>query len=434
MKSVLAVIGLAVALSASASVVTVDLTAPGTVDQTWVNSGLTVTAGQTLTFTASGLWTIDNKDDPAAYGLTTFWSGPDGLYTPWGFDTYLSSGLQGALIAYVGKQPALPGTFGYGNAVLSGTYDYYLIGSLATVSFASGGPLWLGINDAAGSGGWLDNAGTMTVTVAPGTATTLTFDDLPINQRVPNGYGGLNWGSFWVFPQASEEYLGLHNGVVSGSQLAALGGVEEISAPSTTTFTLNSAYLTACWWSDAEVEVAGYLKGNLMFDRAFNLTPTTPLLADFEAAVVDYVRFTVSDSTSGFNQCVMDNLIINAPTDTAPWKGKSSGKLKTVQAGGGSAYLFSETGTATCVGKFTEIGTPDASTGTTWITITAANKDKLYGVVVGSSGSLPVLNYKIVIYGGTGQFKGARGSFVETLTIDPKTGAFTATSAGTISD
>ena len=45
----------------------------------------------------------------------------------------------------------------------------------------------------------------------------------------------------------------------------------------------------------------------------------------------------------------------------------------------------------------------------------------------------PVVYATIVIYDGTGRFKGAKGSYIATLTIDPATYTFTSTSTGTIS-
>ncbi len=264
-------------------------------------------------------------------------------------------------------------------------------------------------------------------------AATLTFDDLQTDQPVPNGYGGLDWGNFWVFAQnPNDPGTGLDDGVVSSPNIAANGyyWYGSITAPSGTTFTLNSAYLTACWWWSISVEVTGYLEGSLMFDCTYNLSPTTPLLAEFPSAVVDSVNFTVNDSS----QFVMDNLTINAAEHMVPWKGKSKGQLTPDMTGAGLAYAIAEAGNATHVGNFTEVGTPDPTTGVTWITITAANNDELYGVVVGTSGSLPVVEYNIVIFDGTGHFQGAQGSYVETLTIDPATLEFTATSAGTINN
>jgi hypothetical protein len=69
-------------------------------------------------------------------------------------------------------------------------------------------------------------------------------------------------------------------------------------------------------------------------------------------------------------------------------------------------------------------------------TVTAANRDELYGMVVGLSGNTVYL----LIFDGTGRFKGATGKISATLTIDPipvnldpLTLAYTATATGTIS-
>jgi hypothetical protein len=268
-------------------------------------------------------------------------------------------------------------------------------------------------------------------------AATLTFDGLPSNQPIPNGYGGLNWdNTMWSFQQdPSHPGCGISDALPPGA-IAAFSanpywGV--ITAPIGETFTLNAAYMASAWWHPLTLEVNGYLAGRLIYTRTYDLSPTALSLVEFPSQIIDCATLKPWASDGGgdpfIDQFCMDSLTINANAGkVVPWKGKSTGQLTFA----GLAYGIDEAGNAAHLGKFTEIGTPDSVTGVTWITITAANNDELHGVVVNESGSLPELEFNVVIYNGTGRFEGAQGSYVETLTIDPATGAFTATSAGTI--
>lgn len=162
------IVSLAGVLSASAATISVDLDTA--LDHTWVNSGITVSASETLSFSASGTWTISNGNAGPAWAATptASWvdpSGPNGLSGDFS-DTYVTDFTHGALIAFVGTLPVAPGSPGGGG--LSGTGGYYGIGSAATITFSSAGTLWFGINDDRSSGNTYDNQGTLTVNVPDG--------------------------------------------------------------------------------------------------------------------------------------------------------------------------------------------------------------------------------------------------------------------------
>jgi hypothetical protein len=273
-------------------------------------------------------------------------------------------------------------------------------------------------------------------------AATLTFENLPVNQQVPDGYGGLNWNNtMWVFERVNPNpSSGFADALPLGAKGAFSGmpywGV--ITAPIGETFTLNSAHTASAWWHYETLEVKGYLMGKLMYSTTYELSPTVLTLVEFPPEIVDCVTLKPWVTENGgepyIDQFLMDSLTINTPQQMVPWKGESAGRLQPVAASTGSAYAIAEGGNATHVGKFTAASTPDPATGVTWITITAANGDEVYGVITKVSGNWPALSFKVVIFDGTGHFKGANGSYVETLTIDPTTGAFTAVSAGTISN
>jgi hypothetical protein len=136
---------------------------------------------------------------------------------------------------------------------------------------------------------------------------------------------------------------------------------------------------------------------------------------------------------------VLASIVFAQAGDTVPWKSVSAGQLTPTADPPG--FAITEVGVSTHVGKFTQIGTPtwinpnDHGQGAvTWIVKTAASGDQLFAYVAAiSMEDFPVVEATIVIYDGTGRFKGATGSYVAKLTIDPATFTFTSTSTGTIS-
>ena len=118
--------------------------------------------------------------------------------------------------------------------------------------------------------------------------------------------------------------------------------------------------------------------------------------------------------------------------DTVPYCGKVVGQITYLDNGG---LMLQETGIGTHLGNFTVAGETDEN-GILWFTITCASEDELYGVVAGQSGN----TVELLIYDGTGRFKGASGSITATLTFDPEPVSYnpliigyTAIGTGTIS-
>lgn len=98
-------------------------------------------------------------------------------------------------------------------------------------------------------------------------------------------------------------------------------------------------------------------------------------------------------------------------TDTVPYKSNVSGKVTYTDTGG---VIEEETGIATHLGTFTMSGATDEH-GIMWITITAANNDKLFAVVVYVSPSMDTV--EINVYDGTGRFEHATGDITAYLTV-----------------
>ncbi len=129
----------------------------------------------------------------------------------------------------------------------------------------------------------------------------------------------MNWSAFWAIapPGFEQSFPGLYNGVQSPHNVAFTDLFydpyfpPEISVAGGTSFTLGSAYLTACYdplWrpgSGMDVVVRGYLLGQPVYDHTFTLTSSGPVLANFGSVVVDRVTFAMDN-----NQLVMDNLSV----------------------------------------------------------------------------------------------------------------------------
>lgn len=164
-------------------------------------------------------------------------------------------------------------------------------------------------------------------------AELVTFDDIG-QGPIANGYAGLNWNNFYVLDTSSYQPSGYVNGTVSPHNVAYNAyGLEAIAGGST--FTLNSAYLTAAWNDGLQVEVIGLSGVNTLYDNTYTLNTSGPSLITFGYVNVDEVEFISSGGVNhGYDgsgtHFAMDNLTINGVPD-----GGSSAAL----LGGGLALL-----------------------------------------------------------------------------------------------
>ena len=163
--------------------------------------------------------------------------------------------------------------------------------------------------------------------LAPGVshATLVTFDDLTCGEgaQVPTSYSGLTWDNFYCM-DSSARVDGYHNGAVSPSNVAFnwFSNPANFSISSPSSFTLNSAYLTAAWNNGLNVQVQAYRSGSLVSTTNHVLQTTGPLLVNFNLVNVDQVVFTSSGGiNAGFGgsgeHFVMDNLVVNETIGTA---------------------------------------------------------------------------------------------------------------------
>ena len=158
----------------------------------------------------------------------------------------------------------------------------------------------------------------------------ITFDDLATPTldtygeidlgTIPNGYNGLNWGSFYVATPVASFPSGYNAGLVSPPNVAFNSYGTPATITSSQPFNLISAYLTAAWMNNLQVEVQGKLAGALVYDKTCTLSATTPTLIPFNYIGVDEVDFTSSGGTQDpaytlhGEQFAMDNLLVESST------------------------------------------------------------------------------------------------------------------------
>lgn len=120
----------------------------------------------------------------------------------------------------------------------------------------------------------------------------------------------------------------------------------------------------------------------------------------------------------------IDNIRLSTENLMVPWNATSTGQVIPGQDG---SFTVKEAGFAAHLGNYTETVTFTPE-GIGIVEITAANKDKLFGSLFFFSDT----EVAVAIENGTGRFKGAKGSYIATLTwIDDL--SFTATATGSIS-
>ena len=156
-------------------------------------------------------------------------------------------------------------------------------------------------------------------------ATLVTFDDLTCTLTpIPANYAGLTWSNFSCLNGPTDRPgTGYANGTVSPYNVAynAGGNPANFSISSPGSFTLNSAYLTAAWNNNLDVQVQAYRSGSLVSTTNHVLQATGPTLVNFNLVNVDQVVFT---SSGGVNvglggsgtHFAMDNLVVNEPIGT----------------------------------------------------------------------------------------------------------------------
>src|SRR6266568_3514952 len=210
------------------------------------------------------------------------------------------------------------------------------------------------------------------------TNSLVTFDDLTPTASglaVPANYASLNWSNFFYLDGVNYagNPSGFQAGVISSNNVAYNASANPASIVGGL-FDLNSAYLTAAWNDNLEVEAKGYIGGVLSYDQTYTLSATARTLIQFNYLGVDQVDFVSSGGShhAGYNgtgtNFMMDNVDLTLYIASSP--------IGQVQNGG------FESGTFT---NWMQSGNLD---GTDVVTDTNYVHSGTYGAQFGPAGSL----------------------------------------------
>jgi hypothetical protein len=141
-----------------------------------------------------------------------------------------------------------------------------------------------------------------------GALTLLTFQNTnTANEQPLYSYGGLNWHNvetmntnWWL--SDGDPVNGYVNGAVSGPTVAwvPLEGISDIATAtvsSTSPFAFGSAALTSAWKDNLQLQVTGYLHGQVVGSQTVTLNPSGPTMVNFDFQRVDTVQFFASGGT-----------------------------------------------------------------------------------------------------------------------------------------
>jgi len=161
------------------------------------------------------------------------------------------------------------------------------------------------------------------LTVFPVIAGLITFDELPSLSSgllVPVGYHNLSWSNFYYMNGVTYAGpSGYNAGVVSISNIAYNAYGSPASISNSIPFNLISAYLTAVWYDNLQVEAKGYIGTALVYDNTYFLNATSPTLINFGYAGITEVVFISSGGTAhpgysgGGTHFAVDNMLVVFP-------------------------------------------------------------------------------------------------------------------------
>lgn len=152
--------------------------------------------------------------------------------------------------------------------------------------------------------------GSLALTAAPARATVVTFDNLPGDETVPQGYGGINWNGDWV---AYSEYQWPYTPesgsfrVYTSYNLPIAIGPGENSFQFASPVVFNGAYFAGLQGSEY---FNLYLGGNLVWTSdSLSVSGAPTFLSSGYSGLVD----TVGVYSSANDYYVMDNVAYNDP-------------------------------------------------------------------------------------------------------------------------
>ena len=181
------------------------------------------------------------------------------------------------------------------------------------------------------------------------TFATLTFDAFPTaNANYPSlgSYGGFSWGEFYALDGINYNVLsGYRAGVVSSNNVIFNNSGLIANIMRAQPFNFVSAYLTAAWNDNLQVQVQGYIGSTVIYNNTYTLSATYPTIITFNYVGVNKVTFSSFGGTPhtaygiyGANHFAMDDVSVAIPTTNVP--ANFPPKIQTAPLTGGS-FKFS---------------------------------------------------------------------------------------------
>jgi uncharacterized repeat protein (TIGR01451 family) len=131
--------------------------------------------------------------------------------------------------------------------------------------------------------------GIIALAAGSGVSQLVTFDDL--SGSVPTGYFGLAWSNFNSLAGSSSPNSGYAAGTVSVPNVIYNSGAFPASIISTGRVDFTSAYLTAAWNDNLQVQAQGYNGSTLLYNNTYTLSATAPTLINFNYSGVSRIDF-----------------------------------------------------------------------------------------------------------------------------------------------
>lgn len=154
----------------------------------------------------------------------------------------------------------------------------------------------------------------------------MTFDEWPdttYGWMITNGYLGLSWSNFFVLDglEYADGLSGYAAGVVSPDNIAFNGNGLPASISSAVPFDFNSAYVTAAFNDNLQLQAEGFTGGALTCSNVYTLSSTNPTLINFNYHNVDRIYFNPYGGTPNTNygpygnsQFALDNVSFSTST------------------------------------------------------------------------------------------------------------------------
>ncbi|MCP3874572.1 MAG: hypothetical protein GY699_15630 [Desulfobacteraceae bacterium] len=158
-------------------------------------------------------------------------------------------------------------------------------------------------------------------------AAILSFDDISgqdAGGSMPEGYGGFTWLRFNSLNVTTQPLSGYANSNVSGEYVAYGNGgvIGELSVSRSSSFTFNSAYLTAAFRNGLSIEVKGFSGYSEIYSKTVTVDTTVPSMVDFDFIGIDKLTFSAYGGTAfGTNTAyyfAMDNFTFDESVSTVP--------------------------------------------------------------------------------------------------------------------